>query len=217
MVGEWHNSQSFSLWEEWKIAAREQFDNFEGDYLDQLAAICMFDFDSIQEFLTKFCTVAYKAAKEQTEFLSGNAKDAVEASFSKQCVKFLAQAFTPAYGCLVCLEKYANLETAFVGIMAQYKAAVENELDKEAKNNTEWNLYVKKKENPVVENKVSEEVVEYVKAFLAQNVAPERCGPPISYNCGTQGHILVYCTQTCTECRKFYPGTKCPVFQEHIN
>ncbi|KAJ9067377.1 hypothetical protein DSO57_1000286 [Entomophthora muscae] len=47
MAGEWHNSQSFSLWEEWKIAAKEQFDNFEGDYLDQLAAVHMTDFDSI--------------------------------------------------------------------------------------------------------------------------------------------------------------------------
>ncbi|KAJ9067376.1 hypothetical protein DSO57_1000285 [Entomophthora muscae] len=101
--------------------------------------------------------------------------------------------------------------------MAQYKAAVENELDEEAKNNTEWNLHVKKKENPVADNKVSEEVVKFVKAFLAQNVAPERCGPPICYNCGTQGHISVYCTQTCTECGKSHHGTKCPVRQEHIN
>ncbi|KAJ9072587.1 hypothetical protein DSO57_1025967 [Entomophthora muscae] len=47
MAGEWHNSQSFSSWEELKLAAKEQFNNFEGDYLDQLAAIHMTDLESI--------------------------------------------------------------------------------------------------------------------------------------------------------------------------
>ncbi|KAJ9080124.1 hypothetical protein DSO57_1028314 [Entomophthora muscae] len=58
MAGKWDNSQSFSSWEEWKLAAKEQFNNSEGDYLDQLAAICMTDFESICEFLPKFCMVA---------------------------------------------------------------------------------------------------------------------------------------------------------------
>ncbi|KAJ9084279.1 hypothetical protein DSO57_1026153 [Entomophthora muscae] len=112
MAGKWHDSQKFLSWEKWKIAVKEQFDNFEGNYLNQITAIKMQDFTLICRFLT-----------------NGNAKDAVEASFSKQCIKFLAQASTPAYGQLIQLEKFANLEAAFIGIMDQYKEAVENKLD----------------------------------------------------------------------------------------
>ncbi|KAJ9080125.1 hypothetical protein DSO57_1028315 [Entomophthora muscae] len=62
--------------------------------------------------------------------------------------------------------------------MDQYKAAVKNELNEDAKNSSEWNPYVKKTETPVSKNKVTEEVVKYVKAFMAQNVTTKQRGPP---------------------------------------
>ncbi|KAJ9055570.1 hypothetical protein DSO57_1002448 [Entomophthora muscae] len=114
-----------------------------------------------------------------------------KASFSKKCLKFLAQASTPAYSQLIQLEKFANLEAAFISIMDQYKSAVENKLYEVVKNNSEWNPYPKKKEAAPTKTKVPDKVTKYVKAFLAQNVQQEWRGPPICYSCGIQGHILV--------------------------
>ncbi|KAJ9063315.1 hypothetical protein DSO57_1001749 [Entomophthora muscae] len=104
---------------------------------------------------------------EQTVDLAPVAKAAVEASFQKQCVKYLDHTAAPAYGRLIRLGKFASLDTAFGAIMDQYKAAVKNEYDVQTKAETEWNPFGKKTEKQKPASDLQKDVAQYVKAFLA--------------------------------------------------
>ncbi|KAJ9086263.1 hypothetical protein DSO57_1006148 [Entomophthora muscae] len=165
----------------------------------------------MREFLTKFQSVSNCAMNEQTVDLAPIAKIAVEASFQKQCVNYLAHTAAPAYNCLIHLWKFALLDAAFAAVMDQYKAAVENKYDVKTKDETEFNPFGKKIEKQKPVNNIQKDVAQYVKAFLAAAAPPERCGHMICYNCNRKGHIAMYCRQEDSECgKKKHPGERCP-------
>ncbi|KAJ9087896.1 hypothetical protein DSO57_1028648 [Entomophthora muscae] len=72
----------------------------------------------------------------------------------------MPHAAAPAYGCLICLGKFALLDAEFAAVMDQYKAAVENKYDVQTKAETEWNPFGKKMEKQKPVNNLQKDVAQ---------------------------------------------------------